>query len=141
MPMEVTIEELNNLCRDTLIDLLGIRFTGYTDSTVNALMEITPGHHQPLGVVHGGALMTLAETVGSAGSFLLVDPEEFSVLGASVNSQHLSPARNGILYATGRLIVRNDFKHIWDVEIRDEHDKLISISRVTNSIKPRKPEA
>jgi uncharacterized protein (TIGR00369 family) len=141
MPMEISIEELNKLCRDTLIGVLGIRFTAFTDTTVNASMKITPTHHQPMGVVHGGALITLAETVGSGGSFLLVDPEEYTVMGSVVNSQHLSPAKEGILFATGVLRVKSDFKHIWDVEIRDEHDKLISISRVTNSIKPRKLEA
>jgi len=141
MPMEMSIEELNNLCNDSLIGLLGIRFTAFTETTVNASMKITPRHHQPTGVVHGGALITLAETVGSGGSYLLVDPEQFNVMGSVVNSQHISPAKEGVLYATAVLRVKNDFKHIWDVEIRDEHDKLISISRVTNSIKPKKLEA
>ncbi len=141
MQMELTIEKLNQLCSGTLIDLLGIRFTGFTATSVEATMQIEPHHHQPMGVVHGGALMALAETVGSGGSFLLVDPEEYQVFGSTVNSQHLSPAREGVLYATATLRVKGDFKHIWDVEIRDEKDKLISISRVTNSIKPRKQEA
>jgi uncharacterized protein (TIGR00369 family) len=141
MHMDVSIDELNRLCRNTLIELLGIRFTAFTDTSVNASMQITPRHHQPMGVVHGGALIALAETVGSGGSYLLVDPEEYSVLGSVVNSQHISPAKEGMLYATGVLRVKSDFKHIWDVEIRDEQDKLISISRVTNSIKPRKQEA
>jgi len=141
MPKEMTIKELNEVCRGTLIELLGIRFTGYSSSRLEATMQITPQHHQPMGVVHGGALIALAETVGSGGSFLLVDPEEYVVLGSAVNSHHLSPAREGVLYATATLIVQGDLKHIWDVVIRDENDKLISISRVTNSIKPRKQEA
>jgi len=135
------IEELNRLCRGTLIDLLKIRFTEVTPSTVEATMEITPGHMQPMGVVHGGALIALAETVGSAGSFLLVDPEQYTVMGSVVNSQHLSPATGGTLSATAFLRVKGDFKHVWDVEIKGEDDKLISISRVTNSVKPRKQEA
>jgi uncharacterized protein (TIGR00369 family) len=139
--MDVTIEELNNLCRGTLIELLGIRFTGYTSSSVDATMQITPQHHQPMGVVHGGALIALAETVGSGGSYLLVDPGEYMVLGSTVYSQHLSPAREGKLYATATLAVQGDFKHIWDVAIRDEDHKLISVSRVTNSIKRRKQKA
>jgi 1,4-dihydroxy-2-naphthoyl-CoA hydrolase len=141
MLMDVSIKELNDLCRGTLIELLGIRFTGFTDTTVDATMQIQPHHHQPTGVVHGGALIALAETVGSGGSFLQVDPDQYVVLGSVVNSQHLAPAREGILYASGILKVRTDFKHIWDVEIRDESGKLISVSRVTNSIKPRIYEA
>jgi acyl-coenzyme A thioesterase PaaI-like protein len=67
-----------------------------------------------------------------------VDPDHFNVLGSVVNSQHIAPAGEGLLYALATLIVRNEHKHVWDVEIRDEKGKLISISRVTTSIKPRK---
>jgi len=132
------IEALNRACKDTFMDLLGIVFTAHTDTTLDAEMEITPSLYQPMGVVHGGALISLAESVGSAASYLLVDPERFNVLGSSVNSQHLSPARTGLLMARATLQVRADFKHIWDVTIKDESGKLISISRVTNSIKPKK---
>ena len=135
----MTIEEINKLCRGTFIDLLKIEFTGYSESRVEAVMKITPELYQPTGSVHGGALISLAETVGSAGSFLLVDPEKFQVYGSVVNSQHLNPAREGTLHAIARIIAKADFKHVWDVEIKDDDGKLISISRVTNSVKP-KPE-
>ena len=135
----MTIEEINKLCRGTFIDLLKIEFTGYSESHVEAVMKITPELYQPTGSVHGGALISLAETVGSAGSFLLVDPEKFQVYGSVVNSQHLNPAREGRLHAIARIIVKADFKHVWDVEIKDADGKLISISRVTNSVK-LKPE-
>jgi uncharacterized protein (TIGR00369 family) len=139
--MEMTIEEINRACKQTFMELLGIRFTVATDSSLEAEMPITPKLYQPMEVVHGGALISLAESVGSAASFLLVDPEKFNVLGSVVNSQHIAPARKGTLIARANLLVKADFKHIWDVEIRDDSGKLISISRVTNSIKPRKPEA
>lgn len=137
----MSIEELNRLCSGTLIEGLGIRFTSFTDQTIEAVMPVTPKLFQPMGVVHGGALITLAETVGSAGSFLLVDPDRFIVLGSVIHSQHLSPVSEGTLHAFAILRVRGDFKHIWDVEIKGENGKLISISRVTNSVKPRKEEA
>ncbi len=133
--------ELNRICKGTLIDLLDIVFTTISDTTVEATMEILPKHHQPMGFVHGGALLALAETVGSAGSFLLVDSELFNVFGSAVNGQHLAPARKGTLFAMASLTVITDFKHVWDVEIKDENGKLISISRVTNSIKPKNSEA
>jgi len=131
------IKELNSLCKRTFIDLLNIEFTAYSSTTVEASMLITPDLYQPMGVVHGGALISLAETVGSAGSFLLVDPEKFTVLGSIVNSQHLASAREGRLHAAATIVVKNDFKLVWDVEIKDDDGKLISISRVTNSVKPR----
>ncbi len=131
------IEALNKACKETFMDLLGIVFTAHTDSTLDAQMKITPRLYQPMGVVHGGALISLAESVGSAASYLLVDPEQFNVLGSSVNSQHIAPAREGTLLARATLQVKVDFKHVWDVTIKDDSGKLISISRVTNSVKPR----
>ena len=136
----MTIDEINSACKDTFMELLGIEFTSATESSLEARMPITPKLYQPMEVVHGGALISLAESVGSAASFLLVDQDKFNVLGSSVNSQHLAPARKGTLTAKATLLVKADFKHIWDVKIKDDTGKLISISRVTNSIKPRKPE-
>ena len=137
----MTIDEINIACRGTFMELLGIEFTRATENSLEARMPITPKLYQPMEVVHGGALISLAESVGSAASFLLVDPEQFNVLGSVVNSQHIAPARKGSLSAKATLLVKSDFKHIWDVKIMDDRGKLISISRVTNSIKPRKPEA
>ena len=132
------IDALNRACKDTFMDLLGIVFTAHTDTTLDAEMLITSSLYQPMGVVHGGALISLAESVGSAASYLLVDPDHFNVLGSSVNSQHISPARQGTLKARATLQVKVDFKHVWDVTIKDDSGKLISISRVTNSVKPKK---
>jgi len=132
------IEALNEACKDTFMDLLGIVFTRHTDTSLEAEMKITPSLYQPMGVVHGGALISLAESVGSAASYLLVDPEQYNVLGSSVNSQHIAPAREGKLVAHANLVVKADFKHVWDVTIKDDTGKLISISRVTNSVKPKK---
>ena len=138
--MGLTIDEINRASKGTFMDLLGIEFTAATERSLEARMPITPKLYQPMEVVHGGALISLAESVGSAASFLLVDPQQFNVLGSVVNSQHIAPARTGTLLAKASLLIKGDFKHIWDVEIRDQSGKLISISRVTNSIKPRKPE-
>lgn len=131
------ITEINRMCQGTLIDLLDIEFTSYSDTWVEAKMAISSKLYQPMGIVHGGALLSLAETVGSAGSFLQLDPLLYQVLGSVVSGQHLAPARHGTLFARAELVHKSDFKHIWDVEIKDDAGKLISISRVTNSIKPK----
>ena len=133
----MTIEEINRICKGTFMDLLKIEFTAYSETRVEAIMKITPELYQPTGTVHGGALISLAESVGSAGSFLLVDPAKFQVYGSVVNSQHLLPARKGTLHAVATIVAKADFKHIWDVEIKDDDGQLISISRVTNSVKPK----
>ena len=137
----MTIEELNRACRNTFMELLGIEFTAASENTLEASMKITPRLYQPAKVVHGGALISLSESVGSAASYLLVDPEQYDVLGSVINTHHLSPAMEGVLHAKATLVQKADFKHIWDVAIRDDNDKLISISRVTNSIKPRKAQS
>ncbi len=137
----MTIDEINRACKDTFIELLGIEFTAAAESSLEARMPITPKLYQPMEVVHGGALISLAESVGSAASFLLVDPVRFNVLGSAVNSQHIAPARKGTLLAKATLLVKADFKHVWDVEIKDDERKLISISRVTNSVKPKPDKA
>lgn len=131
------ITEINRICKGTLIDLLDIEFTSYSDTSVEAKMPISSKLYQPVGIVHGGALLAMAETVGSAGSFLQVDPLLYDVLGSVVNGQHLAPAREGTLCARAELVFKSDFKHIWDVEIKDDAGKLISVSRVTNSIKSK----
>lgn len=133
----MTIQEINKICRGTFIEYLNIEFTACSESHIEAVMKISPNHYQPAGFVHGGALISLAETVGSAGSFLLVDPAKFNVFGSVVNSQHLNPAKQGSLHARAVIVVKADFKHVWDVEIKDDDGKLISISRVTNSVKPK----
>jgi 1,4-dihydroxy-2-naphthoyl-CoA hydrolase len=137
----MTIEEINNSIRGTFMELLHIEFTGFSENRIEAVMPVTPDLLQPVGVVHGGALISLAESVGGAGSFLMVDPVKFSVYGSVINSQHISPATGGKLYAEGKLVVDVGFKHVWDVEIKDERGKLISISRVTNSVRPKDKEA
>lgn len=137
----MSIEEINRICKGTFMDLLNIEFTAYSEKHVEAVMTITPDLFQPTGTVHGGALISLAESVGSAGSFLSVDPEKFQVYGSVVNSQHINPAREGKLHAVASIVTRSENKHIWDVEIKDEAGKLISISRVTNSVKPKQIKA
>jgi len=137
----MSIEEINRICKGTFMDLLNIEFTSYSEKHVEALMLITPELYQPTGTVHGGALISLAESVGSAGSFLSVDPEKFQVYGSVINSQHINPARTGKLHAVASIVARSENKHIWDVEIKDDSGKLISISRVTNSVKPKQNKA
>jgi 1,4-dihydroxy-2-naphthoyl-CoA hydrolase len=137
----MTIDELNRACRETFMELLGIEFTAASENSLEARMKITPRLYQPAKVVHGGALISLSESVGSAASYLLVDPEQYDVLGSVINTHHLSPARDGVLHAKATLVQKADFKHIWDVAIRDDKGQLISISRVTNSIKPRKAKS
>ena len=131
------IETLNTLCSGTFISFLGIEFTRAGNDFVEATMPVD-NKLQPMGLLHGGASLALTETVASGGSYLLVDPEKFDVLGLQVSGNHISTVNKGKLLARADIIHRGKTTHVWDVQIRDEKDKLISITRVTMMVVKKK---
>lgn len=131
----MTIEELNKVCIDSFVEYLGLRFTEFHENEIKGQLEIKKHHLQPQGVVHGGVYISMAETLAGAGSAVLIGDHEKVALGNTISSQHLSSAINGTLFASAILIYESSFKHIWDVKITEESGKLISLSRVTNSIR------
>jgi len=136
----MNIDELNKICKDSFIDYIGITFTKYRAGYVSGTIELAPHHLQPAGVVHGGVYISLAETLAGAGSMLLVGEEGKIAFGTAVNSHHIASAKGGEIIAEAELIYKGIFKHIWDVKISDRNGKLISMSRVTNSIKENEGE-
>lgn len=131
------IKELNEICKNSFIDHIGLRFKEFDGSRMIAVIQITSSHLQPDGVVHGGVCISMAESLAGAASTLLVRDEGKLALGVSVNSQHLASVSEGMITAEAHLIYKASFKHIWDVRISGENGKLISISRVTNNIKKK----
>ncbi len=134
----MTIEELNNVCKGSFIDLIAIKFIELEGEDIAGSIEITDAHLQPAGYVHGGVYISLAETLAGAASSLLLEGVDKIAFGTTVNSQHIASVKEGKITATGKLIHKGIFKHIWDIKITDDSGKLISISRVTNSIKELK---
>jgi len=131
----MTIEELNRRCKGSFLEYLGITFTSFNEGMIEGEVDLDERHLLPQGYVHGGVYLSLAESVAGAGSLLMVHEQGKTALGATVSSQHLAAAQKGKLTCTGKLIHQTITKHIWDLEIRDDSGKLISISRVSNSIK------
>jgi len=136
--MKLTLEQINSMIPNTLMETLGIRYTEVGDALLVAEMEVTPRLHQPLGYLHGGATIALAESVGSMASVLLVDPREFAVLGTQINATHLRSVESGTVTAKAKLINQGKSMHVWDVEVFDQEQKLMSVVRISNSIKPRR---
>jgi uncharacterized protein (TIGR00369 family) len=130
----MTIEELNNFCRDTLIGHLDIEFLEYGPTFVLAKMPVDNKKIQPMGILHGGASLALAETVASAGSFFLVDPEKYSVMGMQVSGNHISPVTGGTVYARAELVHKGTMTHIWDVKIETDDRKPVALIRVTMAV-------
>lgn len=131
------IEKLNNLCKGTFISFLGIEFLDYGDDFVEARMPVE-NKLQPIGLLHGGASLALAETLASGGSYLLVDPQKYDVLGLQISGNHLSTVSEGNLFARADIIHRGKATHVWDVKIKSDTGKLISVTRVTLMIVKKK---
>lgn len=124
------IAELNRVCRGSFIDSLGIVFTSTGEGKIEATMPVAD-KLQPIGILHGGASLALAETVASAGSYLLIDPSEYFAYGLHVSGNHVGQVSEGTLYARAEILHQGKNTHIWDVRISNEQGKQICVSRVT----------
>lgn len=131
------INKLNEICKGTFISFLGIEFLNYSKDFIEARMPVD-NKLQPMGLLHGGASLALAETIASGGSYLLVDPSKYDVLGLQVSGNHLSSVSNGTLFARAEIIHRGEKTHVWDVKIKSDSGKLISVTRVTMMIVKKK---
>ncbi|PKP33074.1 MAG: thioesterase [Bacteroidetes bacterium HGW-Bacteroidetes-17] len=129
-----TLDELNNFNDNTLMSQLGIEYLEIADGFVKAKMPVDHRTMQPMGILHGGASLALAETIGSMGSALMVDLSKFDVRGASISANHVGSIREGFVYGNAKLVHKGKYTHVWDIVITDENERRISISRLTNMI-------
>lgn len=125
--------DADELARAGLSKTLGIEFRELTPERVIATMPVTPRHHQPLGYLHGGASVALAETVASVGAFLNC-PAGTVCFGQEINANHVRPVQSGILTAISTPLHIGRTTQVWDVKIYDEHDKLVCVSRCTIAV-------
>ena len=132
---EEILQELNDLCRDTLVDHLGIIYTAVGDDWLEARMPVDRRTCRPDGKLHGGANMAMAETVAGALSTILQPTGERSrVFGIEVNGNHMRQAQGAYVTARGCFLHRGKRTHVVQVEIRDEQGTLVTVNRVTNMI-------
>ncbi|MDD3077622.1 MAG: PaaI family thioesterase [Paludibacter sp.] len=134
----LTEEKIKTLCKNTLIEHLGIEFLEISEGKVVAKMPVDHRTVQPMKRLHGGATMALAESVGSIGSYSLVDPEKFQVLGVEINGSHVGSTHENEVFATGLITHKGKTSHVWDIHIHDKNNKLISVCRLTCRIVPIK---
>jgi len=134
---QTSVEQLRKHSRETLADTIGIQVTEIGPDFVRATMPVSPKTHQPMGVLHGGASVALAETVGSTAATLCVDQERYVCLGQEINANHLRPVSSGIVTATARPYHIGKRSHVWHIEIRDEEDRLVCVSRLTIAVVDR----
>jgi 1,4-dihydroxy-2-naphthoyl-CoA hydrolase len=134
---QTSVEQIREFSRETLADTIGIRVTEIGPDFLRATMPVNPKVHQPLGVLHGGASVALAETVGSVAATLCVDREKYVCLGQEINANHLRPISAGIVTATARPFHIGKRSHVWSIEIRDEEERLVCVSRLTMAVVDR----
>lgn len=118
------------------METLGIQFTFAEKGLIKATMPVDSRHHQPYGLMHGGASLALAETVGSSGSAMYVDIKTNAVVGIQMSCNHLRGVKSGKVTAIGKIVHAGRSTHLWDIEIFDDENKLVSTFRLTNFIKP-----
>ncbi len=134
---QTSVEQLQEHSRNTLAETIGIRVTEVGPDFLRATMPVNPRTHQPMGVLHGGASVALAETVGSLAATMCIDRTLYVCLGQEINANHLRPVSSGIVTATARPFHIGKRSHVWSIEIRDEQEKLVCISRLTIAVVDR----
>ena len=132
----VSLDELNGLSRNTLIEHLGIVFTAAGEDWLQATMPVDARTVQPYGLLHGGASVVLAETLGSTAGGLCVDPARDAVVGLEINANHLRAARGGIVTGTARALHVGRSTQVWEIRIENEAGKPVCISRLTLAVVP-----
>ena len=127
---------LNALSKNTLVELLDIRFEAFDDDSLTASMVVDPRTHQPYGLLHGGASVVLAETLGSTASYLCSDSTQFYCVGLEVNANHLRGLRSGRVTAVARPLHLGRTTQVWDIRLSGDDGKLSCVSRLTMAVVP-----
>lgn len=135
---EKIINLCNELCKNTMMETLEIEFIDAGEDFLTAKMPVNSRVHQPMGLLHGGASVALAESVGSAASIMYVNPEKQEVRGIEISANHVRSKRDGIVFGTARIVHKGRSIHLWEIKITDEQDKLISICKLTTMVLPKR---
>jgi 1,4-dihydroxy-2-naphthoyl-CoA hydrolase len=130
----LSVEELNSGRGGTLIEHLGIEFTEIADDFIRGTMPVDGRTRQPYGLLHGGASVALAETLGSTGAVMCVDRKEYQCVGQEINANHVRAARTGLVTGTARPVHLGGRTQIWTIDIVNEAGKLVCTSRLTVAV-------
>ncbi|HHF3261918.1 hotdog fold thioesterase [Vibrio diabolicus] len=136
----VSIEVLNATSKNTLIEHLQIEYTDFTDDSLTATMPVCSFTHQPLGMLHGGASVVLAETLGSLAANFSVDEGSYCV-GLDINANHVRAMRSGHVIGTAKPVHLGVSTQVWQIDITDERGRLVCTSRLTIAVKQHKTKS
>lgn len=134
---DFTLDQLNASNANTLAGTLGMQYTEVGDDFIRGTMPVDARTHQPYGLLHGGASVALAETLGSLAGMLSVDASKELVVGLDINANHVRGVTSGHVVGTARPIHQGRTTQVWEIRIEDEAGKLVCISRLTLAVIPR----
>ena len=132
------LEQANKAFKNTLMETLNIEAIDYGDDFLVARMPVTPRVHQPDGILHGGATVALAESVGSFASHVFMDTDKFFIRGIEITANHLKSVKEGFVYAKATFVHNGRTTQLLDIRVTDEAENLISICRLSTISLPKK---
>jgi uncharacterized protein (TIGR00369 family) len=138
MDKKQVLKYCNAICNNTLMETLGIEFVDVAEDFLTARMEVTTKVHQPEGVLHGGATVALAETVGSAAVFVLNKDPNLTTRGIEISANHLKGVKEGFVYARATNIHNGKTMQLWEIRVTDDENNLISICKLTTLTRTKK---
>ncbi|TVZ53451.1 PaaI family thioesterase [Dokdonia sp. Hel_I_53] len=134
---EEILSRLAESCKNTLMETLDIEYIDFGEDYLVAQMPVNSRVHQPDGVLHGGAMVALAESVGSAASFMFLD-QESTIRGIEISANHVKSKKDGMVYAKATFIHKGRTTQLWNIDVVDENDALISKVKLTTIALPRR---
>jgi 1,4-dihydroxy-2-naphthoyl-CoA hydrolase len=133
---DTDLARLNGWSANTMMEALGIRFTAVGDDWLQGTMPVDRRTHQPYGLLHGGASVVLAETLGSTAAMLTLDPTQEAAVGLDINANHIRGVREGLVTGTARKVHIGRSTQVWEIRIETEKGELVCISRITMAVIP-----
>ena len=130
----VTLESLNQMSSKSMVRHLGIEFIEIGEDYLKASMPVDTRTHQPFGVLHGGASVALAETLGSVAANTVLTSRDQYCVGQEINANHIRPVKEGLVFGITRPVHIGKTSQVWEIKITDERDRLVCISRITLAV-------
>ena len=134
----ITLDKLNKMSANTMVDHIGIIYTAIGDNHLEAKMPVDRRTHQPLGLLHGGASVALAETLGSVAAMCCLDTNLQYCVGLDINANHIKGVRDGFVFGKVTPLHIGKKTHVWEIRITTEKNELVCISRITMAIIDKK---
>jgi 1,4-dihydroxy-2-naphthoyl-CoA hydrolase len=132
----IDIARINGWSRGTMMETLDIRFTEAGDDWIRGTMPVDNRTQQPFGLLHGGASVVLAETLGSTAALLTLDVDKEIAVGLDINANHIRGVRSGLVTGTAKAIHLGRTTQVWEIRIEEEGGKLVCLSRLTMAVIP-----